>query len=93
MSFVLNLFSVKVPENGVSPEWYNYFLCGVKGIYDELPNGPQHGMFVTVSGNIPPAAGLSSSSALVSAATLATSYVNKVRFQHEFNYHNVQFVI
>ncbi|XP_031618440.1 N-acetylgalactosamine kinase [Contarinia nasturtii] len=68
---------VQVPENGTPPEWYNYFLCGVKGIYDELPNGPQWGMLVTVSGNIPPAAGLSSSSALVSAATLCTSFVNK----------------
>lgn len=69
-----------MPENGIPPEWYNYFLCGVKGIYDELSDGPQFGMFVTVSGNIPPAAGLSSSSALVSAATLATSFVNKVCF-------------
>lgn len=78
-------FSIKVPENGVAPEWYNYFLCGVKGIYDELPNGNQCGMFVTVSGNIPPAAGLSSSSALVSAATLATSFVNGVSyFSFEF---------
>lgn len=71
---------VKVPENGIPPEWYNYFLCGVKGIYDELPNGPQCGMLVTVSGNIPPAAGLSSSSALVSAATLCTSFINKVDY-------------
>lgn len=67
-----------MPENGVAPEWYNYFLCGVKGIYDELPNGPQYGMFVSVSGNVPPAAGLSSSSAMVSAATLATSFVHQV---------------
>lgn len=71
--------SVKVPENGIPPDWYNYFLCGVKGIYDELTDAPQIGMFVTVSGNIPPASGLSSSSALVSAATLATSFINKVR--------------
>lgn len=69
-----------MPENAIPPEWYNYFLCGVKGIYDELPNSQHVGMFVTVSGNIPPAAGLSSSSALVSAATLATSFVNEVCF-------------
>lgn len=68
-----------MPENGIPPEWYSYFLCGVKGIADELlPNGLRCGMFVTVSGNVPPAAGLSSSSALVSAATLATSYINEV---------------
>lgn len=71
--------SIKVPENGIPPEWYSYFLCGVKGIADELlPNDLRCGMFVTVSGNVPPAAGLSSSSALVSAATLATSYINDV---------------
>lgn len=75
----LFLYSIKVPENGIPPEWYSYFLCGVKGISDELlPNGLRCGMFVTVSGNVPPAAGLSSSSALVSAATLATSYINDV---------------
>lgn len=95
--------SVKVPENGIPPEWYNYFLCGVKGIYDVLPNGPQSGMFVAVSGNVPPAAGLSSSSALVSAATLATSFANQVSlkfaafflhcffFQPFFYVHTVQF--
>lgn len=78
--------SIKLPENGVSPEWYNYFLCGVKGICDELINGPRCGMLITVSGNIPPAAGLSSSSALVSAATLATSYVNEVCFELIYNF-------
>lgn len=70
---------IEEPENGIPPEWYSYFLCGVKGISDELlPNGLRCGMFATVSGNIPPAAGLSSSSALVSAAALATSYINDV---------------
>lgn len=75
------------------PEWYNYFLCGVKGIYDELPGGQRHGMCVTVSGNVPPAAGLSSSSALVSAATLATSFVNDVRInQSDFFFNLVIFL-
>lgn len=74
--------SIKVPESG-APEWYNYFLCGVKGIYDEMANGQPCGMFVTVSGTIPPAAGLSSSSAMVGAATLATSFVNEVCFHFE----------
>lgn len=32
-------------------------------------------MMIAVSGNIPAASGLSSSSALVSASTLATSYI------------------
>lgn len=73
------VFSIKVPENGVPPEWYSYFLCGVKGIHDELQsNDLPCGMFAMVSGTIPPASGLSSSSALVSAAALATSYTNDV---------------
>lgn len=38
------------------------------------------GMRVAVLGNIPAASGLSSSSALVSAAVLATSFVNEVIF-------------
>lgn len=40
------------------------------------PERNVRGMRVAVSGNIPAAAGLSSSSALVCAATLATSYAN-----------------
>lgn len=68
-----------MPENGIPPEWHNYFLCGVKGMMETLSKDAQRiGMLITVSGNIPPASGLSSSSALVSAATLATSYINKV---------------
>lgn len=72
------LGSIKMTENGVAPEWYNYFLCGVKGIFNELKDGEKTGILVTVSGNIPPAAGLSSSSALVSSATIATSFINNV---------------
>lgn len=72
-------FRIKVPEKGTPPEWYSYFLCGVQGIAERLPeNAEKRGLLVVVSGNIPPASGLSSSSALVSAATLATSYINKV---------------
>lgn len=60
------------------PAWYNYVLCGVKGIADNLSDGLSLGMKIAVFGNIPAASGLSSSSALVSAAALATSYANKV---------------
>lgn len=68
-------------ENG-KPHWYQYFLCGVKGVLDILPRDtPVRGFAVSVSGNIPPNAGLSSSSALVSAAALATAHVHKV-FHH-----------
>lgn len=70
---------IDLPNSG-GPEWYKYFLCGVKGIFEHIgiKNGDNKGFFVAVSGNIPPAAGLSSSSALVSAAVLATAYLHKV---------------
>lgn len=61
------------------PRWYKYFLCGVQGIKEELPeNVGLSGMNVVVTGNIPQSAGLSSSSAMVSAAALATAHLHKV---------------
>lgn len=75
----INAFRIKVPEKGTSPDWHSYFLCGVQGVVERLPaDKRKQGMLVVLSGNIPPASGLSSSSALVSAATLATSFVHKV---------------
>lgn len=62
----------------MAPPWHDYFLCGVRGIFDEYPNCDKRGMLVIVSGNIPPAAGLSSSSALVGSSALATSLINEV---------------
>lgn len=41
-------------------------------------------MLVAVSGNIPPASGLSSSSALVSAAALTTSYANRFSLNKQY---------
>lgn len=62
-----------------APKWYQYFLCGVKGVFDVLPKGSKlKGMNIVAKGSIPQSAGLSSSSALVSAAALATSYANNV---------------
>lgn len=73
---------IKVPEKGIAPEWHSYFLCGVRGVVERLPtNAQKRGFLVLVNGNIPPASGLSSSSALVSAATLATSFINEVGFR------------
>lgn len=58
----------------------------MKGVVENFSSDKYFGMKVLVSGNIPPASGLSSSSALVSAATLTTSYANKVyRFVLELN--------
>lgn len=71
----INAFDIQIPTSG-GPRWYNYFLCGVRGVQDHLGNNiPTPGMFVAVSGNIPPASGLSSSSALVSAAVLASAHI------------------
>lgn len=42
------------------------------------------GFMVVVDGNIPPAAGLSSSSALVCAAVLATAYIYNVTIYFYF---------
>ncbi|KAJ6642466.1 N-acetylgalactosamine kinase [Pseudolycoriella hygida] len=72
----VNSFEIVIGEG--SPEWYKYFLCGVKGVIEHSSSAEFQGMKVLVSGNIPPASGLSSSSALVSAATLTTSYANKL---------------
>jgi N-acetylgalactosamine kinase len=64
------------------PDWYNYFLCGVKGIcdkfgFDRFDLKPV-GMNVCVYGTIPKSSGLSSSSALVVCAALVTLCANKL---------------
>lgn len=66
-------------EIGTKPiHWTNYFFCGYKGAWllsgsDSDANiGPGIPLNVLVTGNIPPAAGLSSSSALVVASTIAS---------------------
>jgi len=57
------------------PKWWNYFLCGVKGVLEEEPCSTYPvGFKAMVDGRIPPSAGLSSSSALVVSAALATLY-------------------
>ncbi|KAG4066356.1 hypothetical protein HA402_000580 [Bradysia odoriphaga] len=77
-SFECDIASFEIEIGDGSPDWYKYFLCGVRGVIEHFSVLPACGMKVLVSGNIPPASGLSSSSALVSAATLTTSYANKV---------------
>lgn len=71
----LNTFHIDLPQSGCGPEWYKYFLCGVQGCFESMTHSfSKVGMYVALSGNIPPASGLSSSSALVCSATLATAY-------------------
>ncbi|CAJ0958061.1 unnamed protein product, partial [Mesorhabditis belari] len=58
--------------NGASPpQWFDYLLCGWKGVLEAIQQPPR-GMLILVKGTIPPSSGLSSSSALVCAAALAT---------------------
>lgn len=66
------------------PRWYKYFLCGVRGVAEKLTEESLGGMNVVVSGNVPQSAGLSSSSALVSAAVLATAYRNQVSLKKKY---------
>jgi N-acetylgalactosamine kinase len=58
--------------------WHNYLACGVKGAIEDLGLSPGSGMRFAVHGNIPCASGLSSSSALVCAAALATYKVAEI---------------
>uniref|UniRef100_A0A914H4M8 Galactokinase n=1 Tax=Globodera rostochiensis TaxID=31243 RepID=A0A914H4M8_GLORO len=70
--------------NGAVPKWHHYFLAGWRGILETLGKGPEgadtaaealekaKGLRAVVASRIPPSAGLSSSSALVCAAALAT---------------------
>lgn len=57
--------------------WFNYVLCGVRGIKEEGGlSGPFIGLNLAVSGNIPHSSGLSSSSALVCASALSMSHAH-----------------
>jgi len=57
-------------ELSSSPKWWGYFLCGVRGVQEEVGEIP--GMSCMVDGTIPPSAGLSSSSAMVVTAAIAS---------------------
>ncbi|PIK39636.1 putative N-acetylgalactosamine kinase [Apostichopus japonicus] len=56
--------------NSTKPSWYNYFLCGVKGILEFSKLSDPVGLDVTVDGTVPPSAGLSSSSAMMELADI-----------------------
>ncbi|KOB67630.1 Uncharacterized protein OBRU01_19500 [Operophtera brumata] len=67
------------PDVDGKPFWYNYVLCGVKGALEYLDNKFEQGLQILVDGNIPPASGLSSSSALVSASCLTFLHAQKAK--------------
>uniref|UniRef100_A0A1A9W4J9 Galactokinase n=1 Tax=Glossina brevipalpis TaxID=37001 RepID=A0A1A9W4J9_9MUSC len=74
----LSDIKINLPQTG-GPIWFNYYLCGVKGIFEILSGDQRHyGMTVALSGDIPPGSGVSSSSALVSSAVLATAKIHGV---------------
>lgn len=78
-NYLFKIFCYRIAIGEGAPQWYQYFLCGVKGILEILPKDITiKGMRIVVSGNVPQSAGLSSSSALVSAAALATAHANEV---------------
>lgn len=67
----LNNIAINIP-----PKWYDYFLCGLKGVItDSSTNNIEvsFGINVLVDGTIPPAAGLSSSSAIVCGSSVAST--------------------
>jgi N-acetylgalactosamine kinase len=64
-------------QKNSAPKWHEYFLCGIRGLSEHLgtsPSKPLHsvGMKIMIGGNIPPSAGLSSSSAMVCAGAICT---------------------
>lgn len=75
-----NYEEIKIkPDDNEKPFWYNYVLCGVKGALHFLDGEFDCGLQILVDGNIPPASGLSSSSALVSASCLSFLHAQKVK--------------
>jgi N-acetylgalactosamine kinase len=66
-------------------DWSQYVKAAVLRLQKKFPHRRLRGMDIVVSGNIPPAAGLSSSSSLVVAAAEATIAVNRLEtFPAEF---------
>ncbi|XP_072037965.1 N-acetylgalactosamine kinase-like [Amphiura filiformis] len=61
------------------PHWHQYFLCGYRGVVEGEKISEPVGMNVVTDGTIPARAGLSSSSALVCCAALATMHSNGLK--------------
>jgi galactokinase len=63
--------------NAAEHEWSNYFKCWYKGVLDELNPKEIVSMKIVVDGTVPAGSGLSSSSAFVCCASLATLHAHK----------------
>ncbi|XP_011313985.1 N-acetylgalactosamine kinase [Fopius arisanus] len=61
-------------------KWYKYFVCGLTEGFELAKSGLEliRGLNTSIWGTIPPAAGLSSSSALVCSGVLAITHANKL---------------
>jgi galactokinase len=70
----------KIGENDTDSDggWHNYVACGVRGAVEDMKLENPKSMRMVVHGTIPSASGLSSSSALVCAAALATYRVEEI---------------
>lgn len=82
----INAIKIEKPAANTYPQWYNYCLCGIKGIFDHIEKSgafEKKGFLIAVSGNIPPASGLSSSSALVCASALSTALLYEMPLSKE----------
>jgi N-acetylgalactosamine kinase len=66
-----------------SGDWSNYIRAAALRLQDHFGSRPLRGMNLLVTGNIPIAAGLSSSSALVVAACEALCWVNDLALSNE----------
>lgn len=76
-TYTFKELNVSVKE-GLPIKWDRYFRSGVKGALQSIPRTcTPKGFVALVDGDILPNAGLSSSSALVSAVLLSTMHVNK----------------
>ncbi|KAJ2554811.1 galactokinase [Coemansia sp. RSA 1933] len=72
-----------VAINNSQHDWTNYFRCGYKGALDAIECRTPKGMQCLMDGNVPRCVGLSSSSALVCCAALATMKANNKLLSQE----------
>ncbi|KAJ1867111.1 galactokinase, partial [Coemansia sp. RSA 990] len=66
----------RVTIDNAEHDWSNYFKCGFKGAIEAIGCSEPRGMQCLMDGSVPSSAGLSSSSAFVCCAVLATMKVN-----------------
>ncbi|XP_034254983.1 N-acetylgalactosamine kinase [Thrips palmi] len=78
-----NIKNLNVDDPSLGVLWHNYVLCGIRGVAETYGTKGIVGMNLCVAGNVLPNSGLSSSSALVCAAALATSHANQISLSKE----------